>query len=669
MKKKLDILRHADDKYIEEADPARYARPKRRITVLIAAVLTLSLLIGVMSIFLLPANVKKDDEYTRPQGYLALQSGITDYLESHGNYARKQQINRESFWDKVISLFSGGVKGQNQDDVMNGAEAMDGDIEKATDYDYLDTYLPEADDYTYGDGNSSVEVTDNQVEGVAEGDRFKRSNTHIFYLDVNSVLKVYTIEGLDSKEINSLHVAANIEEECSLAEKIRNVTVREMFLSSDAKTLTIIAVFNSADDGTVYTSVVNYDVSAPESIKRSASFVMSGDYLSARFIDGKLLVMSSQTIKEEALYKNDKVDFSNEETYLPRISDVDGDLEIVSEDDIIIPEETSRLCYTNVTVRDSVTLESLGDKSLFSHSTDAYVTRDRIYLTSIWARMTEKSSSTIRDAMTDITCLKIGDGELTEEGVVTVRGYVKDQYSMDEYNGILRVVTTTNSTEYHNSNYVSYGYGENFSIATATGSSNASLYCIDAATFEVVSEVADFAPPHEEVQSARFDGDTAYVCTSIEMSDPVFFFDLSDINNITYKDTGTIEGYSTSLVNLKDGYLLGFGVANWNNMKIEIYEETEDGVASLCSFVVSDAYISNDHKAHYINRDENLIGFGVSLYNGDCEYILLGFTGNELLEIIRVTVGAEPDTHRATLIDEYFYILHADGLTVKKLYQ
>ena len=284
--------------------------------------------------------------------------------------------------------------------------------------------------------------------------------------------------------------------------------------------------------------------------------------------------------------------------------------------------------------------------------------------------MTEKSNGTIRDAMTDITCLKIGSGELAEEGVVTVRGYVKDQYSMDEYEGILRVVTTTNSTEYYNSNYVSYGYDERFSIATATGRSNASLYCIDAATFEVVSEVVDFAPPHEEVQSARFDKTTAYVCTSIEMSDPVFFFDLSDINNITYKDTGTIEGYSTSLVNLKDGYLLGFGVVNWSDAKIEIYEETENGVASVCDLTIPEADISHEHKAHYINRDENLIGFGVYHRNGTgkTEYILLGFTGGELIEIIRVETGFDLDTQRATLIDNYFYILHSDGLIVKKLY-
>ena len=674
MKRKYDLMQYADDKYIEEANPARRVRRGSRLTVLAAAALTLALLVGVLSVFLLPANVK--DEYERPQGYLAIQSGITDYIESHGMYSRKNAASNGSFWDDLFNMFGGGAKGEATDGVMNGDFYYGDVVEEKQDIvaDFLETYLPEVaptPDDTLGEtSNSSVEVTDNQVEGVAEGDRFKRSNTHIFYLDRCGVLKVYTIEGLDSKDVNSLHIAANVEEECALTEKICNVEVKEMFLSPDAKTLTIIAVFSSVEDGAIYTGIVNYDVSTPENIEKRAGVIMSGDYLSARFIDGKLLVMSSQTIYEKKLYVEEKIDFSNEKNYLPCISDVNGDLETFAEDDILIPENTSRLCYTNVTVRDGETLESLGEKALFSHSTDAYVTKDRIYLTSVWAKMTEKSSSTVRDAMTDITCLKIGNGELTEEGVVTVRGYVKDQYSMDEYEGILRVVTTTNSTEYHNSNRVSYGYDERFSIATATGQSNASLYCIDASTFELVSEVVDFAPPYEEVQSARFDGTTGYVCTSIEMSDPVFFFDLSDVNNITYKDTGTIEGYSTSLVNLKDGFLLGFGVVNWSDAKIEVYRETEDGVESFSDYTVRSADISHEHKAHYINRD-GLIGFGVNRHygSGECEYILLGFNETSgLFKILSCEIGYDLDSVRATFIDGYFYILHSDGLTVKQIY-
>ena len=84
------------------------------------------------------------------------------------------------------------------------------------------------------------------------------------------------------------------------------------------------------------------------------------------------------------------------------------------------------------------------------------------------------------------------------------------------------------------------------------------------------------------------------MCTSIEMSDPVFFFDLSDLNNITYKDTGTIEGFSTSLVNFGDGYLLGIGRESWSTFKAEIYTEADSGVEAFCSFVQENANYSTD---------------------------------------------------------------------------
>ena len=81
----------------------------------------------------------------------------------------------------------------------------------------------------------------------------------------------------------------------------------------------------------------------------------------------------------------------------------------------------------------------------------------------------------------------------------------------------------------------------------------------------------------------RFDGTDAYVCTAVQLTDPVFFFDLSDMDNITYKETGTIEGFSTSLVNFGNGYLLGIGTGNvWGSLKIEIYEESATGVVSVC---------------------------------------------------------------------------------------
>ena len=115
---------------------------------------------------------------------------------------------------------------------------------------------------------------------------------------------------------------------------------------------------------------------------------------------------------------------------------------------------------------------------------------------------------------------------------------------MDEKDGILRVVTTVEYGSY------SDAYGHGWFVPAYT---SASLYCVSLEDFETVASVEKFAPEGEQVQSVRFDGDYAYVCTSVNFSDPVFFFDLSDLSNITYTDTGEIEGFSSSLVDFENG--------------------------------------------------------------------------------------------------------------------
>ena len=278
--------------------------------------------------------------------------------------------------------------------------------------------------------------------------------------------------------------------------------------------------------------------------------------------------------------------------------------------------------------------------------------------------------------MTDISCLSYGGNDFEIKGTVSVRGYVKDQWSMDEYENILRVFTTTNTTVFDNERDL-YTSPSPSILQTATGQSNASLYCIDLSTFEIVASVVDFAPPREEIQSVRFDKEAAYACTSIELSDPVFFFDLSDLDNITYKDTGTIEGFSTSLINLGGGYLLGIGRGDrWNDFKVEVYEETESGVRSVCSYEIKNTDYSTEYKSYYVDRENQFVGIGIvdnnyydsNKYSDEASrYILLHFDGYELVELINVQLDGDPTNKRGVYIDGYMYMFGHDDFKVEKI--
>jgi len=510
------------------------------------------------------------------------------------------------------------------------------------------------------DGTSDYqEITDNQVEGIIEADLIKRSDTHIFYLDDNT-LRIFSIDKESTTEIGNyvLNEGADYYSD-----------QWEFYLSNDCKTATVIT-HNYTKPGVNYGSYVNLislDVSDPANIAEKEKFSITGDYMSSRKIDGSILLMTEFVINKK------KLDYDDEKTFLPQINEGDGSYSIPA-DAVVSPDNLSNNRYTVVMKLDENTLDLKGTAAYLSYSEDVYVSENHVFLTNVFADKTEnKDGSVTRNSMTDISCLTYGGDNFEIKGNVTVRGYVKDQWSMDEYEDVLRVFTTTNATTVREKTYGNNSVSADI-LQTATGESNASLYCIDLSSFEIVASVIDFAPPREEIQSVRFDKETAYVCTSIELSDPVFFFDLSDLNNITYKDTGTIEGFSTSLINLGNGYLLGIGRGNsWSGFKVEVYEETKDDVHSVCSYELKYAEYSTDYKSYYVDRQNQLIGIGVinneyrNKSEGASRYILLHFDGYNLVELINTSLNGRPDNMRGVYIDGYMYMFGECDYKVEKV--
>ena len=251
-------------------------------------------------------------------------------------------------------------------------------------------------------------------------------------------------------------------------------------------------------------------------------------------------------------------DFDNEFSFLPAINK-GKDFEVLPVEDIVTPETLSSARYTVICKLDETTLAFEDATALLSYSEEVYVSKDKIFATHEYTETAtvDNGTSEINKRMTDISAISYGDTEMEYIGTATVEGYVKDQYSLDEYEGMLRVVTTIDATvQWTTPNEFGLVGTSNIGISTSVN-----LYVISLENYKVIASVESFAPIGETVRSVRFDGTDAYVCTAIELKDPVFFFDLTDVNNITYKETGTIEGFSTSLINLGDGYLLGIGTS------------------------------------------------------------------------------------------------------------
>jgi len=620
----------ADDKYIAEAHPDNVIKPKRnRVFIsLVAACACFALVICNLWLFI-PFNTNPPDvsQYADSEYY-----GLIQKLNALTFEKPKYKNNAAKLWAGLENFSFGITK-----DAVGGAP----ENEMA------------ADGETIGTG-SYQEITDNQVQGIIEADRIKRSDTHIYYLD-NDVLRIYSIDKEDTAEIGSYTLYGG--------SKNYYLDQWEFYLSSDCKTVTVVTQYYTKTDSNSnrYVNLISLDVSDPANIVKKDEFNITGDYMSSRMANGNILLLTEFVINKREL------NFDDETTFLPQIDEGNGSHSIPASG-IVSPDNLSNTRYTVVMKLNENTLDLEGTAAYLSYSEDVYVSENHVFLTHVFAEKTENEDGThTRNSMTEISCLTYGGDSFERKGNVIVRGYVKDQWSMDEYEDILRVFTTTNATiireQYYDNGTVSADI-----LQTATGQSNASLYCIDLSTFEVVASVIDFAPPREEIQSVRFDKETAYVCTSIELSDPVFFFDLSDLNNITYKDTGTIEGFSTSLINLGNGYLLGIGRGDsWSSFKVEVYEETEHGVRSVCSYEIEDAQYSTEYKSYYVDRQNQFVGVGV-IAEGVTRYILLHFDEYELVELVNIPLDGDPAFMRGVYIDGYMYMFGTNDFEVEKLF-
>ena len=607
-KRIFSALTNVDDKYVEEASMPCGVKARKRTARRVLGTLAACFCVAVVGINLWlfipfskePPKMEKyaDNEYYEIIYRInALKFSSSVYKNNYEKYIKGK-------------LFNFGVKAE--DAVMEAApEAADG-----------------APFIEYSSSNSSyVEVTDNQVSGVIESDHIKRTDMHIFYMYGNNIA-AYSIAGEQSEQVGNITLDRGGAE--------------GFFLSEDCNTIAVVT--KNYKDGKYSTYVVTVDVSDPSNMKETDEIVIDGGYFTSRLIKGELLIMTR--------FYAGNPDFDDLTTFVPHIGE-EGNKTPIPMDGIIYPEKLTETNYTVVCKLDINTLELTDSSAFLSYSSNAYVSADYIFVARDYTdEPYERDDGWLwRDRMTEVAYITYDGFEAVN--TVCVKGYIKDQYSLDQKDDVLRIVTTTSSTKYKRAGDPNQYTAD---IAFISGTS-ASLYCIDIESGKLISSVVDFAPVGETVRSVRFDGENAYVCTAVQLTDPVFFFDLSDIENITYKETGTIEGFSTSLINMGNGFLLGIGEGN-QGLKLEIYRETPTGVESYCKYEYRFGDYSKDYKAYYVDRQNQIIGLGIWQKAVDMRagYVVLHFDGTKLTEVLYEDLSGSPDSMRAVYIDGYMYM-------------
>ena len=632
----LQSLSFIDDKYVKEAEP-KMAKSTSTNPLIAVACLALVAILGLYLFIPLKPNTVDLSVYADSE-YSPLIAAIDNYV-----YKPKQYKNN---FNRIINTFSFGFK------LAAGSKG--------------EASSPDLEESMGSSNNGYVETTDNQVNGVIEADLLKRTETHAFRLGINQgtdILKIYTVNGENSEEIATLDIP-------KFTDEVSTTSSGEMYLSLDGKTVTVIKNYSTKAESQKYTTskvgITSIDVSdltAPI-VKKQVS--IDGSYNTSRMVDGKLLLISKYSVRSS------EIDYSNPETFVPTITDGDT-TKCIEFKDIIYPDKLTNLRYTVVSLMSENGLQMLGANALLCYNSDVYVSNENVYVTRDYSITDSFDGSDQRHyfrTLTDISILKYADGTLENRGSVTVDGSIRNQYSMDEYEGHLRVVTSTIDRLYVNGPQ----YVDKATELLADKRESASLTVFNLETNEKIAEVRDFAPENEEAMSVRFDGNSAYVCTAevVKNTDPVYFFDLKDYSNITYTDTGVIDGFSTSLIQLGDGYLLGIGQENASYNKVEIYEEIDGKVVSVDKYLFQGNYSTN-YKAYFIDRESDMFGFAIEYRTGDGietfehAYVLLAFNGYELVEVYEISFGktyTNPSRVRVFMIDDYLYFTNDTEMKV-----
>ena len=252
-----------------------------------------------------------------------------------------------------------------------------------------------------------------------------------------------------------------------------------------------------------------------------------------------------------------------------------------------------------------------------------------------------------------------GSIALTAHGVVP--GTLLNQFAMDEYNGVFRIVTSVH-------NWTQRIYTDGVDTYEYEDSNSNGLYTFDE-TLQPLGKLDELAKD-EWVESVRFDGDIAYFVT-FRQTDPLFTVDLSNPKTPKLLSTLKIPGFSEYLHVYGDGRLLGLGYAADENtggtqgVKLSMFDTSIKKDVTELSTARVDAnwtVVGGNHKAILADPGKNLIAFPA-----DSAYYIYSYTdkdGFTQLAKVSMTEDLYSWNLRGLFIGEYFYVLSDSALTV-----
>lgn len=328
-----------------------------------------------------------------------------------------------------------------------------------------------------------------------------------------------------------------------------------------------------------FTKVFEYDKNSDFELLNE--YTLSGSFVGTRKINDDLYFVTNEYIPFW-MEQYEDYDF-NLDSYLPSFS-INNETTSLTYNDILYVEGTEPTSYTSFYGIDLETGDIDVEVMLGEGGYNLYVSTESIYLTGtkwVWDEEvyqamldaeTDEITSNPYELSTSIVKVAIEDGNVDYITNGTVEGMNLDQFSMDEKDGFLRIVTSENNW---------WWWGTNEEI-------NNRLTILDS-DLNVVSVLDNLGKPGETVQSTRFVGDYAYVVTFLR-TDPFYVIDVSDPYNPVVTGELEIPGFSDFLQPIGEDYMLGIGYGDneggTQGLKISLYDISDKTDAKVASEII-----------------------------------------------------------------------------------
>lgn len=422
--------------------------------------------------------------------------------------------------------------------------------------------------------------TNTQVDGVDEADIIKNDGKYLY-----TVTDGMTLSIVDAK---SLSLLSRIKLETG--EDDRHLNISNIYLNGD--TLVAVCAVNDFYNtmplldgvycccdyvgGDTKTVSVIFDISDRSSPRELRRFTQDGYQTSSRMVGSVLYNVSRYDVN---VYQDE------EKLKDECIPSVDG--ESVPSGSIYWKGGASGSSYIILTAFDTAAPDGKVEiLSVLGGASNVYCTKSSMY---VFTGVYEENFSGTR-----IYAFSIDGTKLTYRASGEVPGNVINQYSLDEYNGFLRVATTA------------YDYKTYVNVS--------SVYVLDSSMKQagVVKNLAH----NEAIQSVRFMGDTAYVVTFLN-TDPLFVIDLSDPAAPRVVGEVKLPGFSAYLHPVGEGLILGVGYdgddqsANFSTVKVSLFDVRNPAKpAEIDNYIVECAStdITRDPKAFLFYPEMSLAG-------------------------------------------------------------